>query len=167
MRLARLCIFAAAALSVALALAGCASTPPLPPVPQVECAVLVDLVADLDDPVKEQANTGDGPFGFPAGPHMDPVASGPPGAADLGSCVTLNQIVRDHKRGYVAAVRDLRPDGPVVTFSRVSFDPAHSTAAVRYAFAYGPLAMQVWSLTLRRDGEGRWKLVQWKLDLES
>ncbi|HEY1707804.1 MAG TPA: hypothetical protein VGG10_06030 [Rhizomicrobium sp.] len=137
--------------------------------PQQECAVLDDLITDLDDPLRAKGNDSRdySPTSFPADPHLERIADGTGGKADLWACTNLMEHVRHHDVGSIGYVHEPFRDGPRVKFSRVTFNAEHTEASVGYESSFGPLAMEAWDLQLTLDTKGHWALTGWKLSLVS
>ncbi|HEX2594046.1 MAG TPA: hypothetical protein VHL34_21270 [Rhizomicrobium sp.] len=142
-----------------LAMSGCASTPPLPPVPTAECEAISDLILSLDDPdrlSKLPPNT-DAPSTFPAHAQVTPVAGFNKDEADLASCTALMDTISKHRDGSGGYAHYLF-QRPRVSFGRVKFNADATEAHVAYLVAYGPLNSESWGLTLARGANGRWEI---------
>jgi hypothetical protein len=137
--------------------------------PEEECAVFVDLIGELDDPARLSGlkGTGGAPSSFPAGPRLDTPIDGPSGKADITTCSELMRRVRSHDVGSAMFLHSPDPKGPSVMFTRVIFGSNHTTAMFGYSPAFGSLGLEAWSLTMKRNPDGHWKLIEWKLEMES
>jgi hypothetical protein len=156
------------AVAIMIGLAACAYIPRPPSMPPDECGVLIDLIADLDDPARAPPQDAQNfpPYAFPAKARLNPIAGGPPGDADLTACPHLMDVVQHHTGGTTLALRHPFRDGPHVNFSRVIFDATKQHATVGYSTLFGVVGGASWSLDLDRGEDGHWKLTRWKLGME-
>ena len=172
-------------------LAGDLLAAPLSPVSAKECAVLDNLIKELDS-LPPSSSESRNPGGFAARPRLNRVAEAMEAPLDLSrwtgdltpsdlqtfnrqtlpraslrSCRTLLQQIRRHKGGMSGYLRESFPDGTHVSLSRVMFNNDASLACFEYSPASGPLGMEVWQLVMRREDERHWRLIGWRLSLVS